>query len=508
MRTFTRIHVGLFIGVLLALSGASRDGLATGVLVGTRTHVEVLDRKLLYLRTDTGDTLIESVELEAPPGRFAWIRALPAAPSRIDRASSRLFDVLEEETAVLAPFREEVNARKFGPSILGFIFRETPTKDTDEVEALSESSLPFAVENVHTFSGETTTSTITRRKSLPEDFEDWLSAENLVLSPLQFNILAKQFDQGSTIAVTVYENPRGAERVWLGPARYDFKGTPGLIPTQSIGPSLSRKRQFRLYTLAPVPLLPDIEVEWSRRPWDESTRLASASDRYAVHFSQPIELGSRLAIEGELGSPIPEDHHLVSGVARLDIVPQRDIVMSQAEVEETPRLPGSSQRGSILDLLLVSILGLLPLLYTPESWLLLWVRGRAKEARRHDENAPTWGLLLWPLYCIAVALYFLASLGDGARTAALLPLLIAVVQLATPAPDREREFFYRFRPKKPATPKKSMAPGRSGDVRKTGDLRLSQGVKKTGDLRPSQGAPRASAPPKSGSVPPGSRGDQ
>lgn len=506
LRGHTRQTAGLAIGVSLALSLLSPESSAMGVLVGTRTHVEILDRKLLWVRSDSGDRLVEAVELQNPPARFAWLRAFPTKPARVVRAGPGLFDALREETAVPEPFREHVKARKFGPSILSLAFSEAPTEAPTEEPTLSSRSQPFAVETLRYFEGQTTTSTITRRKRLPESFESWLVEQNLVLSPLQFNALAEVFDRGWVLAATSYAGLPAADRLWLGPVVYELADSSGAYPARQFGPQSPREREFEIYTIGPTPLLPEAKLEWSERPWAESE--APRDGWLRTRYHQPIELGTRLALEPQLEFSIPEQGSLAAGVMRFEVPPSGDLAFTAREPDAVPRLPGRGGRGSVVDLLLVLLLGLLPLLYTPESWLLLYVGHRFREARRRDADAPTWGLLLWPFYALGVALYYLVTLEDLARTAALLPLVLAALRLATPAPDPEREFFFRFRPKK--APKKSVAPARKsvgpprksaappgpgGDVRRTGDLRPVQEPENLGALRPSAGPTRPSGGP-------------
>lgn len=481
-----------------------------GVLVGTRSHVEILDRKVLWIRGESSERLIEAVQLQNPPTRFAWVRVLPAKPTRITRAGPRLFEALEETTNVPTPLREAVKARKFGPSILSLVFRDDPRPPEDaDTTAPQARSQPFAVENLKYFEGRTTTSTVTRRKRLPESFEVWLSEQNLILSPLQFNALAEQFDEGMVLAVTSYEGVPTAERLWLGPVSYEFAGTRGVYPARQLGPQLPRDREYALYTIAAAPLVPELNVEWSERPW--ATAESPRADWLRVQYHQPIELGTKLSLEQHLDISLTEGDHLLAGIMRSSAPLAAELKLSPREVDHVPTLPGRGRRGAALDLFLVLLLGLLPLLYTPESWLLLWVAYRFRERRRQDEDAPTWGLLLWPFYALGVALYYLVTLEDMARVAALLPMALAIIRLATPAPDPEREFFFRFRPKKAprksvGPPRKSMAPGRAGDVRRTGDLRPVQVPDSPGNPRPSAPAPRPSgAPPSTGGA--GSKGD-
>ncbi len=88
-----------------------------------------------------------------------------------------------------------------------------------------------------------------------------------------------------------------------------------------------------------------------------------------------------------------------------------------------------------MDLFLCMLLGLTPLIYTPESWFLLWWGARARANRTSDRQP--FATRLWPLFVIVVAIYWAVTLPSAARLAATIPLLIGLTLLIMPRTDHE-----------------------------------------------------------------------
>jgi hypothetical protein len=168
---------------------------------------------------------------------------------------------------------------------------------------------------------------------------------------------------------------------------------------------------------------------------------------FVVGYNNPVN-GSGVDVEGLLGRNPPEGAELLRADFRYKTAPLHDMQLGPAT--NAAQVPPSGGRGSGLDIFLCMLLGLAPLLYTPESWFLLWLGARSRAAARPG-TPPGLGALLWPLFAIGVAAFWAITLEGAGRSAAILPAIIGVARLlGSPVERAERRVRVDFARKKAA----------------------------------------------------------
>ena len=190
---------------------------------------------------------------------------------------------------------------------------------------------------------------------------------------------------------------------------------------------------FDFFLLGRDPLVSSAhETVWDVRPWEG---LAPPIDQLLVRYNDRIARDSTLGVEiyNRLGLEVPENADLVRASFRRPRNRADSITFVEASSPVT--IPSGVTRGSGVDLFLCILLGLAPLLYTPESWFLLWVVSRARARKRREGRA--FGLRLWSLYAIVVGVYWFAVLPGAGRIAGVIPLIVGVVQIAWPYTARD-----------------------------------------------------------------------
>ena len=444
----SRRHWGWATVLVLLGTLSAREAAAfnVGVVVPRNRSAEEHRYRLLLQEHNRRVTAVEEVFVSTNAERFAWIRAFPATPVRMRATGAEFFDKLEQATRVRPPHREDVQAQMFGPSFVTLLMGNRPqpapaTQPTPKVRKRYRVADDSVV-----LSGPVITSTITMRQYLPAQFQEFLDRNQLVLHSQQEFLLMGFFREGWVVVATMLTNPRPESREFqaIGPTLYEMKGSGSFFPTQMYNPSVLEP--IDLYTLSTQPLLPKaLDARFDLRPWEK--REYQTPGTFLAGYSHAADTGLLVELDriAELRSPARA--HLVQG----RFLFQKEVTNLAVAPHTVQMIPGDSQRGSPVDILLCILLGITPLLYTPESWFLIWLGGRDPKggARNKPQRSPL--VYLWPLYALVVAGFWISQMEDVGRAAALVPVAIGFLRLVAPRGPRRSGFTYRAQlPKRPA----------------------------------------------------------
>jgi hypothetical protein len=377
----------------------------------------VRDRTVVLSRDASEQQLTERLVLQGPVSRLVHFRAFPTAPE-VGDASPDSFAALDEVCATEPPFHHAVEARPLGPSAASRLFPESPAPPSPT--APPEAS-PLRAERRQVFAGAAESSTVAPSGFvLPAEVDRFLALNGAAPSHDVVRGLAFFLNRGWSLLGTVYvprddEGPHG-----IGPERFHFVTDQMTLPLFAPSP-IERTTVYSLGREAWVPQ--QFAVEWSDRPWSPGPPPERA---YLADCARRITPGSRRAetLDDALGTVPPT-------VVRYRWSPPGDryVLTSFASRPPTPVPPRDP--GHPMDLVLCVILGLSPLVFAPESWLLLWLQGRFRSG---------FGRRVWGVWPIVVGLYWGATLSGPARIAAAVPLLLAVWVWSRPLPASPTRF--------------------------------------------------------------------
>lgn len=380
--------------------------------------------------------LIEAMVVEPGPRRLAILRAFPTAPSEIVPLDLAVVSELRAATHVGPPFHVRVRERLFGPSIMTPLFasmlREpaAPPVEPLPVERATAPRDAFVM-----FAGRTITSTITGRRSLPSDLEQWLLEAEVSPTAVQRELTSRALDLGWTVVAVVVDRADADRASTVGPWLYRFETTAPLIPP-AVGTTTALP-ELRTYVVDDRPMVPmGRATTWNTTPWSPrgvDAAPANTVEPFEVTYWGPRDESATFRLRALLPTDAP------SRVLRGQVLAPSSVLEETilAATTDAAPIPSRTGRGSVLDVLVCLLLGIAPLLYAPESWLLLWAAARARAQRTRGEPVG-FAAALWPLYALVVALFWLVTLGGDARVAALGPLLIGLLRLFGGGPERER----------------------------------------------------------------------
>lgn len=394
-------------------------------------------------------TLLETVEVRNTNRRLVWMTPFPSRPDIAINDNVSLDD-LERMTTVRAPFNYGVRRDPFGPSTATVLTRKLGRRKATPSGPSSSIQRTLWVVGSVVFSGDVQTSTITGLRVLPEALRRWMTDRQYPVSEDTKGALAGHLNRGWVIVAVELEDraPNSTSPAHVPTALFRFPSEQAVLPLLRQARRPEIMPTFDVWVLADRRQEPSTyPVDWVYHPW----RLdGPPTGRMAAVFSQSMSARDSLSqiLGRQLNLALPPTPQLVRfrfkhGTEVWSEIPFRAAV-SPAEI------PGYGRRGSLIDLLLSVLLGLTPLMFTPESWFLLWL-GRVSQERR-AAGRPTWPNL-WAFYAIVVAGYWLVALEGYGRLAALLPLIIGLTQLAWPnEPARDEFVRVQFKPKPKAKP--------------------------------------------------------
>lgn len=432
------VLVRLFCVVGVVALGLSLAHPAAADIFATRGPEKPVEARIDVLVLEPQGALhafIEQVTLINGEPQLVFLRAFPEPPAV--SPAPKVFGALARAAIRRNDLANEVRVTPFGPSVLTLATRrlgwrhEPPPRVQPPPEAR-----PLQVEEVATFSGLALTSTITGKLSLPAPLESFLDRRDSRLAELDRLKLAAYLNRGwSVLALALYDrapNPEAPARI--GPLRFEIAEGLRDYPLQT------RERDdpaaFVFYAAGSEPLVP---AELGARVAGPDDDLSSPPrGEVLVTFLEP--LGSRpelsFQLSQELGLEVPEGAVLSQAVFRQgDVQLDRLTFDHPGRMAGSPPLPPPSRRGGRADLFRCLLLGLAPLLFAPESWMLLALQERWRSRARR--GGTTLGVKAWAVWPFATALFWLIALDGLARIAALLPLVVGAAQLALPYAERE-----------------------------------------------------------------------
>lgn len=410
--------------------------------------ITTLSRQVLLVRNGPDLITVDEQVLNSQAPRAVWVRAFPLEP-RLGRAPDDLFMQLQRNTLVGEPHNQGMRRNLFGPSLVTVLNKKLG-EPSQLVPPLEEppARRSLTLGEVVFFTGRVQTSTNTRQMQLPEAMERWLIAQGIQTTDLQKAAFSAHLNRNWVVMLAVVEDlaPGPETEARLGPIRFDV-ATRGIVyPQLSQGPGTPVITDF--YTLAEGPMAMNLrETLWNTRPWELSpgpppgleatySAVLDPSSPFAVELSDQIglnELGAKHLVRARHRAAASE------GGQDLEFHPSRERIL----------IPSGTQRGSFFDLLLCVLLGLTPLIYTPESWFLIWFVNGAKERARREGTA--WGVNLWAYFALVVSVFWVVTLEGPGRIAGLVPFVLGVARLAWPYTERESpRIRVAFKPKKKA----------------------------------------------------------
>jgi hypothetical protein len=360
-----------------------------------------------------------------------WVRAFPKRPS-VAPLPADTFKYVDEPTTVRAPHNMSIRDLLFGPSVVTLLSRKL-SKPTHVQPKAPSANRSIEIESTLEFTDPIPTSTITRRPVMPISLTNLADRLHFKLPGHVEDDVAAHLERGWFVYVSVVidRNPDRSQRARLGPFKFEFESPIPVIPIGTA--STHTPVPVHIYSIAADPLVPmHYAATWSDEPWRNEAREPGSA---LISFNRPIRANSDLSNElsRRLSVPPLAGSRLTRGEIRLETGTR--VHLDLAKPAKSIDLPSARSRGSPSDLFMCVLLGLTPLLYTPESWFLLWIgarmRQRAKEARK------VFRIRLWPLYAIGVAVFWMITLEGGARIAALVPAVVGLIQLLLPVVDSE-----------------------------------------------------------------------
>lgn len=393
-----------------------------------------LSRQVLLVRNGPDLITVDELVLNSQAPRGVWVRAFPLEP-RLGRASDSLFLQLQRNTVVGEPHNQAMRRNLFGPSLVTVLNKKLgdppqlvpPLEEPPDRRSLALGEVAF-------FTGRVQTSTNTRQMQLPEAMDRWLIAQGIQVTDLQKAAFSAHLNRDWVLMLAVVEdNAPGPEtEARLGPIRFDVAQRGLVYPQLSSTPATPVVTDF--YTLAEGPMAMNLrETLWNTRPWELNP---GSTPGLEATYSAAVDPNSNFA--GELSEQLGLNGLGPTHLVRARFRPEPSEVGQDLEFhpsKERILIPSGTQRGSFFDLFLCVLLGLTPLIYTPESWFLIWLVNGAKERARREGSA--WGVNLWAYFALVVAVFWVVTLDGPGRIAGLVPFVLGVGRLAWPYTERE-----------------------------------------------------------------------
>lgn len=381
----------------------------------------------LLVEDPEGAYLIESLYLPSAGAQTVWLRPVPGAPEM--RPGPDVFETLIEGAVPTPPHAASIRSRPFGPSVVTLLAeRLNPTPAPPNPRPLPESR-PLEVDQLEIFRGSVETSTMTGSVSLPADLEIFLRRRGVTVREGGRRKLATYLNRGwSVIAASIYDpSPTNPVLGRIGPFRTQWSGE---VP----GYPILRRRSGAELLFGVIASEAKVAEKLGVVQGDQKPPREGASELLfagAVLPGTPLEAAlTELELVNALAPAVYTRFALRPGEAELDLVR----FGPGAAALGAPEIPLAAPAGSPSDLLLCLLLGLAPLALAPESWLVLWLQGRARDSARGGGSRL--GVKLWAAWSLLVAAYWFFSLVGLARVAALGPLIIGTAQLAVPFAER------------------------------------------------------------------------
>jgi hypothetical protein len=408
--------------------------------------VMVRERRAVIAHHLGRESLVEELQINSTSPRFIWFRAFPLAPD-VTSGREELFATLDANTVIQEPYNEQVRRLLFGPSVVTLLTRRLAGDRSLPEETYRPPLRNTEVEPARIFTGIVTTSTITHKLVLPPELAAFLAEQGLETSEEQKIELARYLNRNWVVIATAVTDvaPSATDPARLGPTRYDFSSKMPIYPQIGIDRPWIRTPPAEFYLIGESPLAPaTLRTTWDTRSWEKNTH--ERSD-FVATYSHPLDTSGPIHDElRESTLPLPEQPFLVR--ARYERGSEALVDLSFVPAKDAVVIPGNDRRGSFADIFLCMLLGLTPLIYTPESWFLLWLAARAKARARKEGKA--FGTRMWAVFAIGVAFFWFYNIEGIGALAGLLPMVIGILQLAMPYTERDpHPIRIQFKKKKP-----------------------------------------------------------
>jgi hypothetical protein len=426
--------------VILAVVGAVETPARADSFVGLRGRIDTINTNVLLHREGSLETMIDEEEVMSTSPASIWVRAFPSQPKMTELSDDVLFQNLEALTKIEEPYNEVLRPRLFGPSVVTLLTRKLADASERPIapeRTTPESNRRLELERILFVNGKVETSTITHHVIFPPELRSLFASEGITPNGIMESQIASQLNRGWTIMAAAIRDKSPSDQVpaKIGPIAFEFNASSLVYPLDVEQTSIQTAAHIRFFIADAEALAPKgYETVWDDRPWEHPRE---PSGKFVATYNRDIGNGP---IEFELneraGLQVEPDWRLVRTELSTLLTDRRDLEFTPPK--RAIVLPPASKKGSGLDLFLCILLGLTPLLYTPESWFLLWLGARARaRARASRQDTPVFGVKLWSVYAIVVAAFWFLALDGGARAAAIIPALIGIVQLAVPYVDRD-----------------------------------------------------------------------
>ncbi|MBX2813865.1 MAG: hypothetical protein KTR25_18760 [Myxococcales bacterium] len=386
---------------------------------------------------ESGFQLLQRLTLtNTEHSQIVWLSVLPSLPDV--KIGPSVFAELARTVDHPQSYSEQLRRNPFGPSVLTIVSRQiNPELSSRPLIAATERQL-----QIHDLRFFPPTEPVIQKHNtqLPEELNLYLGQHSIELSPDVTQQIISNVRNGGVVLVAVLHDPEpGPQPAQVGPLHLSFGSGHPTIPL--LLPA-SHSLELVVSALGSTPLAP-LELPANTSDIDGKNPVAQSDSRSNVLF-----LG-RLGLFPSLQAHLFEafgDHIRSETILTHMSITTTDLklpALHLVSADENPQAPlGRAQMpnppGNPTDLLLCILLGLTPLGFTPEIWL-LWFIG--KQVRGTHRGAG-WGEVrlarqLASVWCLVVAAYWLYTLVDIARVASLGPLLIGTVLIAVPGGRHE-----------------------------------------------------------------------
>lgn len=428
-----RIMMKLLMAVAMAL-GVGTSAWADVVVRPDGSYQQIEEHRAIVVDQGPKDLLIEELWLQSSTPRAVWIKPF-TPPPEFQTAPQDPFGELSRGTTVYPPHNQAVRDRVFGPSVVTLLSQRLfPNAELDLPEGpRDEVTRDLQIIEQALFSGTIYTSTITRQHVLPQPMQDWLQSHGFTLTQHLIADLSAHMNRGSSVSLSLLADaaPGSPGRARVGPVQRSLPAHEATFPTlRRTDPALGQTT-YELYVIGPDPLVPRAYATlWDEEPW---IKKELERGRFETRYARPLEDTGAVLIDLEqrLGITLPPTPFLVRSRFKQGSEALGEIAFEPAE--RFVLIPAQGSRGGALDLFYCILLGLTPLIYTPESWFLMWLGARARDRMRSGQTA--FGARLWPLFSIGVGVYWTVMLPGAARLAAAIPLVLGIALLVMPRTD-------------------------------------------------------------------------
>ena len=389
--------------------------------------------------TTNGQVIIENAEIKAKGKKLAWIRAFPERPT-IRNIDNTVYENLKEISKVDIPHHVVLQEKLLRTSLIGHIYERISRPEQSEDAEVARVFIDLNPNAFMRVQGEVISSTITRQRSFSSSLQQWLDDNEFVLTISQRRSLMLFCEKSWHIVATSIDVSDLTENTVavINPLIYEFEDKEMQHTTALIN---GADVDFHYWLAAANPKTPrGLNVQPGAIPANETP----AENTFVVSFNQKrpmTELSNTFLSNWDWNNSV----NLVTGRARNNAALQGSLTF--IDDTELPPLPTQRVPGGLMDLLICLLLGIAPLLFAPESWVLYWLRTQGKLERTRVNPNPV-ATKIWPLYCMGIGLYWILAMTGVGRLAGVLPFIFGLLSIRTQETPTGRVLTTFKKPKK------------------------------------------------------------